>query len=202
MIASRIWRALYDGARQRIDLEQRQVVSEPAHVRRRRAGRLQPLREALVADAGHHRGDQAALRRPEVDGPSRAGGLGADAAQRILAGTVVGNLAFARASAPRSRSRGTARACPARPPGMPEPEPAAACRPNRASTAWSHTRRGRGRRAESEQGTRAIHRAVTLGAAGVSTVCGKYGAQSRSSTSARLSGRVARNRTARRPSVW
>ena len=84
------------GTRQRIDLEDDCVIPELAHMRRGGAGRLQPLFEAFVPDAGHHRRHEAPFRRAEIDGLAGAGGFCTDAGQCFVAGPVVRKRATVR----------------------------------------------------------------------------------------------------------
>ena len=116
------------------------VIAKATHVRCRGAGRLQPCLEAFIADAGNDRCDQATFRRAEIDGLAGACRLAADAVQSFFAWAAVGQPRCRAPAEPRSRSRGSARACPVHPPGWPERAPAGASRPSRESAAWSSIR--------------------------------------------------------------
>ena len=60
------------------------------------AGRLQPLLEAFVADAGHHSADQTAFRLTEIDGFAGATRFATDARQCLLARAAIGQDACSR----------------------------------------------------------------------------------------------------------
>ena len=144
MIASRIWRALCAELDSASTFRMRHVVAEAAHVRRGGAGCLQPFLEALVADARHHRGDQTAPRRAEIDRPVRC------RPARCRCGSGLPRSCGGReprSGAPparRSRSRESARACPAPRPARRARAPAAACRQNRESAASARMPPARG----------------------------------------------------------
>ena len=94
MTQSRIWRALTvvpDSASTGIGAQRRSRTC--ATCCDDRALRLQPVREAGVADARHHRGDQMPARRAERHRLAGRRRLRAEPRQRVVAGAMVGHLA-------------------------------------------------------------------------------------------------------------
>ena len=96
MIASRIWRALCAELDSASTLSDDHVIAEAAHVRRGGAGRLQPFLEAFVADAGHHRGDQAVASTVRDRPACRCRRARCRCGSALRRRAVVGNLACAR----------------------------------------------------------------------------------------------------------
>ena len=206
-------------AGQGIDLDDELVIVVLAQMRRRGAGRIEPLGKATVANAGHDGRHQPPLGRLQRYGSSRDGGFIVYRAQGFLAGTIVRQIRpvlfqdrtvdLPEAAARIGHARRALRLCTCPPPAVVVSSRRPRVRELRAlPPAWAGGARYGGRCPGILRGLRGkpgrprdqLSAPVTSFVASAGR-CGRIGSHCRISTSAKVRGRVLRKRATRRPSV-